>query len=256
VYPILLRLGSFELRSYSVIVALATLAGYLLARREASRRGLADVVLEDLAPVAILAGIVGARLYYVAFFDPGMFLRHPLGVLAIWRGGLAVHGALLGGLLAAIWYCRSRDIRFWELADTLAPALILGQAIGRLACFLNGDAYGIATDVPWAVTFTDPAALAPLGVPLHPTQLYELGLNFVLFGIIWSQRRRALRPGELFLVYVGGYGVIRFFVESFRADQLQFANGVSVAQTVSAVALIASLSGIAMLHRATRRPAA
>ncbi|MFQ5883191.1 MAG: prolipoprotein diacylglyceryl transferase [Candidatus Methylomirabilales bacterium] len=252
-YPILLKVGSFELRSYGVVIALAILAAYLLARREAARRGMDPRLVEDFTFFAILFGIMGARLYYIAFFDPGMFLRQPLMVLALWKGGLAIHGALLAGLLTGIWFCRKHHISFWIFADTLAPALILGQAIGRLACFLNGDAYGIPTTVPWAVTFTDPNALAPLGVPRHPTQLYEMGLDLFLFGLLWVLRRRRLFPGQLFLLYAGGYAVIRFIVESFRADQLQFAGGVSAAQTLSILILAGSLLAFALLRRSMER---
>jgi len=253
VYPILLRLGSFELRSYSVIVALATLAGYWVAQREAQRRGWESGVLGDFAPLAVVAGIVGARLYYVAFFDPAAFVSRPLEVLAIWNGGLAVHGALVFGLVAAIWYCRARQIEFLKFADVLVPGVILGQGLGRLACFLNGDAYGITTDVPWAVTFTDPDALAPLNVPLHPTQLYEMGLDLLLFALIWTLRKRLPSAGSLFVVYLTGYGAIRFVVESFRGDQLRFANGLSAAQLISGVAVLCGLLGAALLVGAHRR---
>jgi phosphatidylglycerol:prolipoprotein diacylglycerol transferase len=172
---------------------------------------------------ATLFGILGARLYYLAFAAPGIFFQDPLGVLAIWRGGLAIHGGLLAGAATAAWYVRRHRLSFWRFADTLAPSVILGQAIGRFACFLNGDAYGVPTSAPWAVTFTDPEAMAPLGVPLHPTQLYEMSLN--------------LFDGQLFLLYAGGYGIIRFIVENFRGDQLQYAGGISAAQTISLVVL-------------------
>ena len=248
-YPILLKIGSFELRSYGVVIAVAILVAYLLAHREAARRGMDPRLVEDFAFLAILFGILGARLYYIAFADPGIFLREPLMVLAIWKGGLAIHGALLGGLLAAIWFCRTQGVSFWAFADTLAPALILAQAIGRLACFLNGDAYGIPTTLPWAITFTDPHALAPLGVPRHPTQLYEMGLDLVLFGLLWALRRQPLLPGRLFLLYGGGYAIIRFVVEAFREDQLQFAGGISAAQSLSVLVLVASLLAFAQLRR-------
>lgn len=252
-YPILLRVGNFELRSYGVVIALAFLTAYLLARREAVRRGMNPRLVEDFAFQAIVFGILGARLYYIAFFDPGMFLRQPLMVLAIWNGGLAIHGALLGGLLTGIWFCRKHRISFWIFADTLAPALILGQAIGRFACFMNGDAYGIPTTLPWAITFTDPHALAPLGVPLHPTQLYEMGLDLILFGLLWALRRRPLFRGHLFLLYAGGYAVIRFLVETFRGDQLQFAGGVSAAQTLSVLVLVGTLVTVALLRQTVQR---
>ncbi len=252
-YPILLKVGGFELRSYGAVIALAILAAYLLARRETARRRMNPQLVEDFAFFAVLFGILGARLYYIAFFDPGIFLRQPLTVLAIWKGGLAIHGALLAGLFTGIWFCRKHGISFWIFADTLAPALILGQAIGRLACFLNGDAYGIPTSVPWAVTFTNPHALAPPGVPRHPTQLYEMGFDLLLLALLWALRRRRLFPGQLFLFYAGGYAVIRFIVEAYREDQLQFAGGVSAAQTLSVLIVIGSVVAFALLRRRMER---
>ncbi|MBI4841356.1 MAG: prolipoprotein diacylglyceryl transferase [candidate division NC10 bacterium] len=181
---------------------------------------------------------------------PRIFLEDPLGVLAIWRGGLAIHGALLAGAATAIWYVRRHGLSFWRLADTLEPSVILGQAIGRFACLLNGDAYGIPTTLPWGVTFTNPEAMAPLGVPLHPTQLYEMSLNLILFGLLWWWRTRVRFDGQLFLLYAGGYGIIRFIVENFRGDQLQYAGGISAAQTLSLLVLIAATTLLNVRARA------
>ena len=239
-YPILLKIGGFHLRAYGTLIAIALLTGTWLAGREAARKGIPSERVQDFIIWAALFGILGARLYYLAFAAPRIFLEDPLGVLAIWRGGLAIHGALLAGAATAIWYVRRHGLSFWQLADTLAPSLILGQAIGRVACFLNGDAYGIPTTLPWAVTFTNPEAMAPLGVPLHPTQVYEMGLNLILFGLLWWWRRRIRFDGQLFLLYVGGYGIIRFVVENFRGDQLQYGGGISAAQTLSVLVVIAA----------------
>lgn len=252
-YPILFRIGGFELRSYGVVVALAFFVAYVLAKKEAVRKGIDPARLEAFASSALLFGLLGARLYYIAFFDPQL-LRRPLEILAVWKGGLALHGSLLAGLLVGIWFCRRHKVPFWKIADTLAPSLILGQAIGRIACFLNGDAYGKPTDLPWAATFTDPHALAPLGIPLHPTQLYEFGLDLLLFGLLWAWRRRIHFEGQLFLMYVLGYGAIRFFVENFRGDQLQFMGGFSVAQTLSLLILIASAVTFLILKRRAAGP--
>lgn len=255
-YPILLKIGGFHLRAYGTLIAIALLTGTLLASREAARKGIPPERVQDFIVWATLFGILGARLYYLVFADPGIFLRDLLGVLALWRGGLAIHGALLAGAATAIWYVRRHHLSFWRLADTLAPSVILGQAIGRLACFLNGDAYGIPTSLPWAVTFTNPAAMAPLGVPLHPTQLYEMSLNLLLFGLLWWWRTRIRFDGQLFLLYAGGYGIIRFIVENFRGDQLQYGGGISAAQTLSLLVLIAAATLLAIRARpagATRK---
>ncbi len=251
-YPILLKIGGFHLRAYGTLIAIALLTGTWLASREAARKGIPPERVQDFVVWASLFGILGARVYYVAFSAPQMFLQDPLGVLAIWRGGLAIHGAILAGAATALWYVRRLHISFWRFADTLAPAVILGQAIGRLACFLNGDAYGVPTMLPWAVTFTNPEAMAPLGVPLHPTQLYEMGLNLILFGLLWWWRTRVRFDGQLLLFYAGGYGIIRFIVENFRGDQLQYGGGISAAQTLSLLMLIAAAMLLAMRSRITK----
>jgi phosphatidylglycerol:prolipoprotein diacylglycerol transferase len=251
-YPVLLSIGGFEIRAYGVLIAAALLAGTLLAAREATRKGIPPEQVHDFVVWATVAGLAGARLYYVAFATPRTFLEAPLDVLAVWRGGLAIHGALLAGVATAVWYVRRHRLDFWRFLDTLAPSVILGQAIGRLGCFFNGDAYGVPTRLPWAVTFTDPRALAPLGVPLHPTQLYELGLNLVLFGFLWWYRRRARFDGQIFLLYVGGYGMIRFLVERFRGDALQFAGGISAAQSLSVLVVMVAVTLLAWWGRPAR----
>ena len=145
-----------------------------------------------------------------------------------------------------------RGWRLSRLLDAGAPGLVLGQAIGRFACFLNGDAYGIPTTLPWGVTFTNPESMAPLGVPLHPTQVYEMGLNLILFGLLWWWRRRIRFDGQLFLLYVGGYGIIRFIVENFRGDQLQYGGGISAAQTLSLLVLITAATLLTIRARPAR----
>lgn len=172
-YPILLQIGGFKLHSYGVVVVAALLAAMWVGTRETRRKGFAPEIVGDLTLPVILSGFAGGRLAYVVGWEPELFWRDPLGILAVWRGGLALHGGLLAGFGAALWFCRKRRLNAWSLADALAPAIILGQGIGRLGCFLNGDSYGRPTDLPWAVTFTNPEALAPLGIPLHPAQLYE-----------------------------------------------------------------------------------
>lgn len=240
-YPILIQLGGFRLHSYGVLVALAIFAALWVGAREARRKGFVPGVVEDLALPVIVAGFLGGRLAHVLGWEPELLWRDPLGILAVWRGGLAIHGALLAGFGAALWFCRRQRLDTWALADTLAPAIILGQAIGRLGCLLSGDSYGRPTDLLWAVTFTDPAALALLGVPLHPVQLYEAALDLVLFGALWVLRKRTVFPGQLFLVYVAGYGLIRLLTEVFRGDRVELGFGLSLLQGASLALLAIAL---------------
>lgn len=237
-YPILIQWGSWTVRSYGVIVAAAILTGYLLGRREAGRTGvISNEAFERIFLWIVLGGLVGARLHYVLFSDLAFFMAHPVELVAIWHGGLAIQGGILGGFVAGLLYVRRHDLPFWKLADALAPAIILGQAVGRLACLLNGDAFGKPTSLPWAITFTDPAAQAPLGIPLHPTQLYELLWDLLVFALIWSFRKRSWREGSLFLTYAALYSTGRAFIELFRGDQLTF----RLLQTTLPAAVVVSL---------------
>ncbi|MFZ1058436.1 MAG: prolipoprotein diacylglyceryl transferase [Candidatus Rokuibacteriota bacterium] len=242
-YPVLIQVGGFRLHSYGVLVAVAIFAALWVGAREARRKRFPPRVVEDLMLPVVLAGFIGGRLAHVLGWEPELLWRDPLGILAVWRGGLAIYGALLAGFGAALWFCRRRHLNMWALADALAPGIILGQGIGRLGCFLSGDSYGRPTGLPWAVTFTDPNALAPLGVPLHPAQLYELALDLALFGALWAIRRRTTFDGQLFLFYIGGYGIIRLVTEVFRGDRVELAFGLSALQAASlallAVALVA-----------------
>jgi phosphatidylglycerol:prolipoprotein diacylglycerol transferase len=245
VYPILIQVGGFTIHSYGVLVAVALLVALWVGGREARRKGLPPLVVEDLALPVILAGFLGGRLAYVVGWEPELLWRDPLGILAVWRGGLALHGGLLAGFAAALWFCRRRHVPVWRLGDAVAPAIILGQGIGRLGCLLSGDSYGRPTSLPWAVTFTDPAAVAPLGVPLHPVQLYEFGLDLALFGALWALRKRTVFEGQLVLLYAAGYGLIRLVTEVFRGDRVEMALGLSLLQGASLAFVAAALGALA-----------
>jgi phosphatidylglycerol:prolipoprotein diacylglycerol transferase len=169
----------------------------------------------------LLGGIIGARLYYVAF-NWSYYGKNPSEIPAIWHGGLAIHGGLIGGVLIGIWFVRRHRVSFWPLADAAAPLVILGQAFGRIGNFMNGDAHGTPTTMPWGIVFP-PGSIAgrEFGpVPLHPVMLYEMGLNFLAFVFLWSIRKRPWGDGFIFCLYLILYSVIRFIVSFFRADDL------------------------------------
>lgn len=239
-YPVLFQIGSFELRSYGFFVAVSLAVGTWLAAREAQRRGLDRALVYDFLLWAVIAGFAGARLYFVLLSEPGYFLERPWEIPAIWSGGLAFQGGLLAGVAAGLWFCRRRRIPLWRFADAVAPGLILGQTVGQVACLLNGDTFGKPTTLPWAMTFTDPRSFAPLGIPLHPLQVYEGLAYLAVFLLVWGLRRRCVREGDLFLVYVAGYAVARFAMEFFRADPPMI-GGLIVPQVVSVLALAAAL---------------
>ncbi len=248
-YPVLIQLGSFELRSYGVVVALSFLIGLWLSTKEAKRKGLDPGLIQDFALYALLGGIVGARIYFILFSDLAFYLKNPWEIVALWHGGIGVIGSLLGGFLAALWYCRKKNLSFWQFADVLAPGIPLGQTVGQLACLLNGDSYGRPTDFPWAITYTDPRSFAPLNVTLHPIEIYEMVSYFLAFLLVWQTREKYETEGFAFLTYLVGYGVARFSVEFFRGNPAIFAWGIPAAQVFSAALLLASLIGFLLLGK-------
>jgi phosphatidylglycerol:prolipoprotein diacylglycerol transferase len=254
-YPVLIQLGTFELRSYGIIVALSFFLALWLSLREAKRSGLDPAFVHDFAFYALLGGIVGARIYYVVFSNPAYFVQKPWEIVAVWHGGIGIIGALLGGFLTALWYCRKKQLSFWRFADTLAPGVALGQAAGVIACLLNGDSYGKPADVAWAITYTDPRALAPLNIPLHPVEIYEMAAYLLVFLLVWQTRGKYKTPGFAFLTYVAGYGAARFAVEFFRGNPAIFAWGIPAAQVFGAALALAAVAGIGVLARAGRKAA-
>jgi len=174
--PMIAHLGPLKISWYSLFFVLATVAGVWLAVREARRKGLDADRVQSLAVWAVIGGLVGARLFHVADRWE-LYADHPLRILNIWEGGLAVYGCLIGGVLTGLAYAVRHGLPVWRLGDAAAPGMILGQAVGRLACIPNGDAYGAPTSLPWAFIYTNPMSMVPrelLGVPVHPYAAYEL----------------------------------------------------------------------------------
>ena len=249
-YPVLIQLGTFELRSYGIIVALSFFLGLWLSTKEAKRRGLDPGLIQDFALYALVGGIIGARIYFVLFSNPAYFLQKPWEIVAIWHGGIGIIGALLGGLVAALWYCRRKKLSFWRFADTLAPGVALGQAAGVIACLLNGDSYGKPTDLAWAITYTDPRAMAPMNIPLHPVEIYEMAIYFLVFLLVWQTRKKYKTDGFAFLTYLAGYGAARFSVEFFRGSPAIFAWDIPAAQVFGVALILISIAGLYLLGKA------
>jgi phosphatidylglycerol:prolipoprotein diacylglycerol transferase len=244
VFPLELRLGPFAINAHGVMTAAGIWAGWLLARREARRKGLDQTFLDNLALAVVFGGLVGARLSFVLFEGLDELLRDPWAALRIWQGGLGLQGGILGGLAVGLWYCRRHGMAPGPYADAIAPGLLLGQALGRLGDFLVGGEYGTPTTVPWAVTFTDPRAQAPLGVALHPAQLYEMGWDLAVLGLLWRRRADTLYPGALFVRYAFLYSLGRFVIEYVRADALAysvFGRPFPVAKTLSLLTMLGCL---------------
>lgn len=223
-YPRLLTTPFYTLHTFGVLLAAAYLSALWWLVRSGRRAGIDPDTLSSLGFWAIFGAIIGAKALMVlrAFPDyaanPGeLFSRSFLTSAGDFYGGF------IGGVLASIIFFKlNPSVSFWPLADLCAPAIALGQAIGRIGCLMAGDDYGRATTLPWAVTFTDPDAAsvggAPLGVPLHPVQAYESVVCLVLFAfLVWLSRRKRF-DGEVLIAYSVLYGVARFILEYFRGD--------------------------------------
>lgn len=253
--PVLAHLGPLALRWYSLAILAGIAVAIAVATREVRRKGLAPDLIFSLAGWAVVGGIVGARLFHVVDrFDD--YRRHPANILAIQQGGLAIFGAVLGGALATWLFARRHGVSFAVLADSIAPGLVLGQAIGRIGCVFNGDAWGAPADVPWAFVYTNPHAFIPrdlLGVPTHPYPLYDIVLNLAIFALLWRLRARPWPAGTLFLTYLAVYAVGRFALTFVRQERVWFW-GLQEAQVIALLTLAAVTLLLTWLAR--RQPSA
>jgi len=240
VSPVLLQIGPLSIRYYGLMYVIAFVVGFILVAREARRKGLSlsSEDLLDLLLWTIPCAIVGARLYYVAF-RWGVYALHPIDILKIWEGGLAIHGGVLAGALTVYLYSRWKKVSFWTLTDALVPSLVLGQAIGRIGNLMNGDAYGLPTTLPWGILFPadSPAGMAYPGLATHPSMIYEMILNLMIFAYLWAIRKRGHRDGFSTSMYFILYAVARSIVSLTRGDSL-WLGPIRAAHVISAVFII------------------
>ena len=270
--PLVFQLGPFALRWYGLLIALAVLAGLGLATRLGKARGIEPALIADLLPLLVLGAVLGARTYYVVL-EWRQYAANPADALAVWRGGIAIHGALIGGILTTILFCRWRHQPFWPLLDVLVPAVALGQAIGRWGNFFNSEAFGLPTQLPWKLAI--PAASRPPEfldqLYFHPTFLYESLWNLGVCGLLLlllraaSRGRIQLPAGALSCVYLMAYSSGRVWIEGLRLDPLCLLaappfceGGLRMAQLVSL--LLIALGGLGLWwllgrHRALPDPA-
>ncbi|MCG6879298.1 MAG: prolipoprotein diacylglyceryl transferase [Deltaproteobacteria bacterium] len=220
--PNIVELGPFKLRWYGLMYVLGFVSAYfLIGVQEGARRlGLQGKMLQDLIFYMALGLVAGARLGYIFFYqfaNLGYYATHPLEIIAVWHGGMSFHGGLIGAVLAAILFCRIHKLPFLQVADAVIVTVPVGLFFGRMGNFINGELYGRPTSVPWAMVFP-----ASPGVPRHPSQLYEAGLEgVVLFIILWMLKDRIEKPGAMVAIFLGGYGVMRFIIEFFREPDAQ-----------------------------------
>ncbi len=250
-----IHIGPLAIRWYGVLIAAAVLLGTILAQREAVRRREDPDQLLNVIVLTILAALAGARLYYVAF-NWSYYGLHPAKIVAVWEGGLAIHGGLIAGALTVFLYGRAKRLPIVTYLDIMVPSVILGQAIGRWGNFFNQEAFGTPTNLPWKLyidPYHRPPSLAGYDF-FHPTFLYESLWDLAVFAVLyWGLRKRLEdRPGALTLCYFALYSVGRFIVEGFRIDSLMLGS-LRAAQLMSAILFFLSLAALAI--RLRRPPA-
>jgi len=216
-YPVLFHMGRFNLYTYGLFVALGFMTLIFVSQKYAGSVGISSETLSDIFFVILVSALVGARLMYVTInFEA--YRDNFLDILKVWNGGLVFFGGFLSAVPAVAVYLTVRGLNIWKTADILSPGMALGHAVGRLGCFFAGCCYGKECDLPIAVRFTNPESLAPLNVNLHPTQIYEVISNFILFLILVWLMKRKKKDGMVFLIYIILYSLFRGIIEFFRGD--------------------------------------
>ncbi len=249
--PVLIHIGPIKLFTYGLMAAIGLLTGVTLAARRAEKEGLDGGLIADLGFYVIIAAIVGSRLMYVLVEYP-TFIAEPLRIFKLWEGGLVFYGGFIACVPVVWWFINKHNLAFWKVADVLAPYLALAHAIGRLGCLAAGCCYGRPTDSWVGIVFSNPGGLAPLGVPLYPTQIFDSLNEFIIFLILLAIRRRKKFDGQLMIVWITLYSVGRFIVEYFRGDPRGHFFGLSLS-TSQGLAIIGFTCGLILLYRGFRK---
>lgn len=223
--PIAVKLGPLSVHWYGILMAAAFLCGYFILKKLVKERNI-PVDVDSYLMYMIVGILGGARLGEILFYEPLYYLANPLKIFAVWEGGLASHGGMLGGIIAHWLFCKKNKIHFYELADVAVIPIALGAMFVRIGNFVNAEIIGRITNVPWAVKFPGADGFR------HPSQLYEAAKNLLLFSVLWNMRHLKLPRGFLFWSFLGLYGVLRFFVEFFKDFEL-FSFGLTMGQLLS-----------------------
>lgn len=251
--PIAFEIGPLEVHWYGIMVALAVLVGVWVPLRLTRKWGGINITQNQLLGVAIwgvIGGILGARLIHV-FDEWSFFVDHPDEIIG--GKGMGIFGAILGGTLFGVAYAKAKGFPIGRVCDLGAFGLILAQVVGRIGCILAGCCYGTPTDLPWGMAWTNPnsdgfADTTLAGVHVHPTQIYELLWDLMVFALIWNMRHRVKRPGAIYLIYISAYSIGRFIISFWRENEEAFL-GLQQAQVVSLAVLIIAVGLLVYLYR-------
>ena len=239
--PALFSIGPFQIRYYGLFYAIGFIMAYFLISYLAKKKDL-PLSKDDVADyiLYVLVGtVLGARVFYILFYNLPFYLSNPLEIIAIWHGGLSFHGGLIGAAIAGFYFCRKKKVSFYELADITVIPLALGLALGRIGNFINGELFGRITNAPWCIDYSQNRFITdiPEGCR-HPSQLYASFKNLIIFFTLWAIKDKNLPKGFMFWLFVVMYSALRFAVEFFRQpdEQLGFIIGIlSMGQILSIV---------------------
>ncbi len=254
--PTAFKIGSIEIKWYALCIMLGFALAIVYVLVQGKKQGFKSDTFIDLAIIAMVFGLIGARLYYV-LFRLDQYIKDPISILYIWKGGLAIYGGVILAVLASFVYCRVKKQPFFKLADIAAPALLIGQALGRWGNFFNQEAFGVNTDLPWGMTGNIIAEnirseavevkdrfgiLLDSSKPVHPTFLYEslwCLLGVIVLWLFYNKYKKF--DGEVALLYCAWYGFERMFVEGLRTDSLILFADIRVSQVIAAATFVAAV---------------
>ena len=262
--PIAVSIGPFAVRWYALAYICGILFAWWRGKKLASKPLLAKQnaplnaqSFEDFVVWGILGIVLGGRLGFVLFYQPGYYASHPLDALKIWQGGMSFHGGLIGVMLATLIFCRRRSIKFFALSDIIAQLAPVGIGLGRMTNFINNELWGRASDVPWAMVFPNSGSESGYDVPRHPSQIYEFLLEgIILFTILWFADHKGWRkyPGRISGLFLIFYGLFRIFVEFFREPDSfmgYFLGGITMGQILSIPLILVGMAFVARSKEST-----
>lgn len=241
-FPNLFSIGPVIIHTYGLFIAMGFTAALLVTIKIGKAQGIKSQQVMDMGFIMILWAIIGSRLTYV-IINFSAYKNDPINILKIWEGGLVFSGGLITVLLAMSWYIKRHHLSFWKIGDLWAPGIAIGQSIGRIGCFMAGCCYGRPTDLKWGMVFTHPQSLAPLNIPLHPTQLYASLSGLIIFLVLMVLQAKKKFEGQVFIWFIILHSTARLAIERFRGDYRGLIPGteMSTTQLLSILILIASI---------------
>jgi phosphatidylglycerol:prolipoprotein diacylglycerol transferase len=248
-FPDLISIGPVTIHTYGPFVAIGVVGGLMITVKIGKSEGIGSQQILDMGLGIILSSIIGSRVMFV-LMNFSHYRHMPLDILKIWQGGLVFSGGIIAVVLTIGWYIYRHHLSLWKITDLWTPAVAIGQAIGRIGCFMAGCCYGKPTDLKWGVVFTNPQSIAqPLNVPLHPTQIYSSISGFIVFVIVLLLHSKKRFEGQVFLWFLIFHSTVRLAIERFRGDDrgMLLSSGMSVTQLITTLILIASVVTLMVL---------